>query len=109
MPPASCTRIRIVCAAAGPAFPGVTCTRAGYIYTIAGTQGVAGYSGDGQPSTSTTVAVNMPTGVAIDGAGNLYIADTGNSVIRKISASTGIITTIAGNGTIGYSGDGASA
>lgn len=98
-------RIRIVCAAAGPAFPGITCTKAGYIYTVAGTQGTSGYAGDGQPSISSTVEVNTPSGIAVDGAGNIYFADTGNHVVREISAATGIITTIAGTGTRGFSGD----
>jgi sugar lactone lactonase YvrE len=102
-------RIRIVCAAAGAAFPGITCTRPGYIYTVAGTQGTAGYSGDGQVSTASGVELNMPSGLAIDGAGNLYIADTSNNVVREISSSTGIITTIAGTGARGFSGDGAAA
>ena len=102
-------RIRIVCAAAGPAPFGITCRQAGFIYTIAGVDGVLGYTGDGQPSTSSSVTLNTPSGLAIDGAGNIYIADTGNHVIREISAANGIITTIAGTGTRGFSGDGAAA
>jgi serine protease AprX len=62
-----------------------------------------GYAGDGGPATA--ALVNQPTGVATDAAGNVYIADTGNKVVRKIDA-TGVITTIAGNGSDGYSGDG---
>jgi hypothetical protein len=53
--------------------------------------------------------LNDASGVAIDSFGNLYIADCGNYRIRKVDALTGIISTIAGNGTIGYSGDGFSA
>jgi sugar lactone lactonase YvrE len=102
-------RIRIVCAAAGPAFPGITCTKAGYIYTVAGTQGTSGYAGDGLASTSSTVEVNTPSGIAIDGAGNILFSDTGNHVVREISSATGILTTIAGTGTRGFSGDGAAA
>jgi hypothetical protein len=45
-------------------------------------------------------------GVAVDAGGNLHIADTGNCRIRKVAATTGIITTLAGNGTDGYSGGG---
>ena len=73
----------------------------GIISTFAG-NGTAGYSGDNGPATSAELKV--PVGVALDGAGNLYIADEGNSVIRKVNAS-GTITTIAGNNTVGYSGD----
>ncbi len=78
---------------------------AGVISTVAGT-GVAGYSGDGGTATSATL--NQPRGVAADSDGNLYIADSVNNVIRKVSAA-GTITTIAGTGTAGYSGDGAAA
>jgi hypothetical protein len=75
---------------------------AGIITTIAGT-GTAGYSGDGGPATA--AQLNALCGIAVDAAGNIYIADKGNSRIRKIN-SAGIITTIAGNGSAGYSGDG---
>ena len=64
---------------------------------------VAGYSGDGGPATS--ARLSSPLGLAVDTAGNLYVADNGNVVIRKVAAN-GIITTFAGNGTRGYSGDG---
>ena len=47
--------------------------------------------------------------MAVDASGNLYIADTGNNRIREVNHSTGIITTVAGNGTAGYSGDGGKA
>ena len=47
-----------------------------------------------------------PSGVAVDSNGNIYIADTNNNRIRKVNSTTGIITTIAGNGYAGYSGDG---
>ena len=66
------------------------------IATIAGT-GSAGYSGDNGPATSATL--NGPLSVALDSSGNLYIADTGNNRIRKLVLSTGVITTVAGNGT----------
>jgi len=74
----------------------------GTIRTIAGT-GVAGYSGDG--ISATTSKINGPMGLKIDAAGNIYIADYYNNRIRKIN-TTGIINTIAGNGTAGYLGDG---
>ena len=76
----------------------------GKIQTVAGSGGTQGYSGDGALATSATL--NQPQGLAMDAAGNLYIADTGNSVIREISAATGTISTIAGNGTPTYGGDG---
>ncbi|MFI5096581.1 MAG: NHL repeat-containing protein [Candidatus Acidiferrales bacterium] len=72
------------------------------IYTVAGT-GVSGYTGDGGPAQS--AELNSPYGVSIDALGNIYIADTGNRVIRKVDSS-GKITTIAGNGNQGYNGDG---
>jgi hypothetical protein len=75
----------------------------GVIITVAG-NGLFGYSGDGGPAI--LAELSDPTGAAVDSAGNLYFADPGNSVIRKVNASTGIVTTIAGTGTAGYSGDG---
>jgi RHS repeat-associated protein len=78
----------------------------GDISTVAG-NGTGGYSGDGGPATSSEL--NRPIGVAADDAGNLYIADEGNNRIRKVTASTGDISTVAGNGTQGYSGDGGAA
>ncbi len=75
----------------------------GIITTIAG-NGVAGYSGDNGLATS--AKLNDPSlGIAFDHAGNFYIADDGNNVIRKVTVATGIITTVAGNGTQGYTGD----
>ena len=79
----------------------------GAVTTVAGSPGLysqGGYSGDGGPATK--ALLSDPTGLALDGSGNLYIADTYNSVIRKVAAATGIITTVAGNGQWGYSGDG---
>jgi uncharacterized repeat protein (TIGR02543 family) len=73
----------------------------GTITTVAGT-GVAGYSGDDGPATSAQLF--NPTGVAVDTAGNLYIADSNNYRVRKVS-ELGTITTAAGTGTVGYSGD----
>ena len=75
----------------------------GTIATIAGT-GEEGYSGDGGPAAE--AQIDNPYGVAVDGAGNVYIADRGNNRIRKIDAATGTIATIAGTGHRGYSGDG---
>jgi trimeric autotransporter adhesin len=75
----------------------------GVITTVAG-NGTQGYSGDGGPATS--ASLNGPGGLAIDGAGDLYIADTGNSAIRMVSRQTGNISTVAGTGTYGYTGDG---
>ncbi|MCX6290134.1 MAG: IPTL-CTERM sorting domain-containing protein [Bacteroidetes bacterium] len=77
---------------------------AGIISTICGIPGNGGYSGDGGPATS--AQISGPQGLAVDAAGNLYIGDSGNNRIRKITTSTGIITTVAGNGNGGYSGDG---
>lgn len=73
----------------------------GIISTIAGSSS-PGYTGDGGPATAATLG--RPTGLAVDNAGNLYIADQDNHAIRKIDLS-GNITTVAGNGTPGYSGD----
>lgn len=73
------------------------------ISTVAGTRGSAGYSGDG--SAATAAQLYHPYSIAVDDAGNLYIGDGINAVIRKVS-TTGIITTIAGTGTRGYTGDG---
>jgi sugar lactone lactonase YvrE len=75
----------------------------GIITTVAG-NGIRGFSGDGGPATS--ASLNYPTGVAVDGSGNLFIADAANNRIRWVDASTGIITTVAGNGMPDYSGDG---
>jgi uncharacterized protein (TIGR03437 family) len=73
----------------------------GVIATVAG-NGTQGFSGDNGPATS--AQLNFPEGVAVDSAGNLYIADEGNNRIRKVS--DGVITTVAGNGARGFSGDG---
>lgn len=74
---------------------------AGMITTIAGT-GTAAYSGDG--SAAIEASIKNPSGIALDTEGNLYFADSGNQRIRKIDTS-GIISTVAGNGTYGFSGD----
>jgi sugar lactone lactonase YvrE len=74
----------------------------GVITTVAG-NGTFGYSGDN--GLATTAILNYPLSIAIDNLGNMYIADTNNNRIRKVDAITGVITTVAGNGTAGYSGD----
>jgi sugar lactone lactonase YvrE len=74
----------------------------GFISTFAGT-GIAGYSGDG--GSSKAARINLPSGLVIDAAGNVIFSDTGNNRIRKVS-KTGTITTIAGTGVAGFSGDG---
>jgi sugar lactone lactonase YvrE len=78
----------------------------GIITTVAG-NGAASFSGDGGPATS--ASLNNPRGVAVDGAGNLFIADFDNSRIRKVDHATQVISTVAGNGTRGFSGDGGAA
>ena len=79
-------------------------SQSGQISTVGG-NGTAGYGGDGGPATA--AMVNLPSGIAMDGAGNLYFADSGNNVIRRIDAVSGIITTVAGTPQLaGYSGDG---
>jgi hypothetical protein len=75
----------------------------GVITTIAG-NGVAGFSGDGGPATA--AQLNNPTGVHVVSNGHILIVDHANARIRKVDGNTGIITTIAGNGVHGFSGDG---
>jgi len=77
-------------------------TTDGTITTIAG-NGTPGFGGDNGPATGATLA--YPSGIAVDGSGNLYIADSANNRIRKIAAN-GTITTVAGSGTAGFGGDG---
>jgi len=75
----------------------------GIITTIAG-NGTAGYLGDGDPAA--IAELNAPIGVVVDAGGNVYIADYNNCVIREVTAATGIISTIAGTHSCGFSGDG---
>jgi len=78
----------------------------GNLTTVAGTCGTSGFAGDGGAATSALLA--SPKGTAVDVNGNLYIGDTSNNRVRFVSALTGVITTLAGTGTAGYGGDGAS-
>ena len=76
----------------------------GAITTVAGNGNKHGdNSGDGGPATAADLGV--PIGVAVDSAGDLFIADVGNDVIDEVNLATGLITTVAGNGTTGYGGD----
>ena len=104
-------RVRVVADSTGT-FYGVAMT-AGDIYTVAGI-GTGGSSGDGGPATS--AELNYPSGVAVDGSGNLVIADTDNNRVLVVAENSGTfygvamtagdIYAVAGNGTGGYSGDG---
>ena len=78
----------------------------GTISNYAGNGG-AGSSGDG--SAATSAQLNGPQGLALDAAGNLFIADTLNAKVRKVSSASGVITTVAGSGTPGFGGDGGAA
>ena len=75
---------------------------AGIISTIAG-NGVNGYNGDNQPATS--AELYLPSGVAVNGLGDVFIADQANSRVRKVDHATQVITTVAGTTTPGFSGD----
>ena len=81
---------------------GTTSSNAQVISTFAGT-GIAGFSGNG--GAATAAKINNPTGIAFDANGNTYISDYNNHQIRKVNAS-GVITTVVGTGTAGFSGDG---
>ena len=80
-------------------------SKTGIITTVAGSgpsgSGKGSFSGDGGPATDATL--DVPFGVAVDPAGNIFISDTANRRIRKVDASTGIMTTVAGDGTINFS------
>ncbi len=75
----------------------------GQMVTVAG-EATWIYSGDGGAATG--AAIFLPYGIAVDSAGNLFIADSGNNRIRKVTASSGAISTVIGNGILGFSGDG---
>lgn len=74
------------------------------ISTVAGNASPSSYSGDGQLAAG--ASLNNPNGVALDAAGDVFIADSFNNVVREVNAATGVISTVAGNGYSGYSGDG---
>jgi sugar lactone lactonase YvrE len=104
-------RVRVVAATAGT-FYGVP-MKANHIYTVAG-DGQRGYAGDGGPATGASLSV--VSGLSVDAAGNLVIADDGNNVVRVVAEATGTfygvpmtagdIYTVAGDGTAGFAGDG---
>ncbi len=75
----------------------------GLISTVAG-DGIPGFAGDGGPAVN--ASIGNPSGLIVDGAGNIYFADTNNNAIRRVDAVTHLITTVAGTGTQGYTGDG---
>jgi hypothetical protein len=77
------------------------------ISTVAGTPGAAGNSGDGGSAIS--AELNSPFGVKVDPAGDVYIADNASQVVRKVDVASGTISTIAGNASAGFSGDGTAA
>ena len=77
--------------------------KSGVLTRLAGASSASGYSGDGGPATS--AQLNSPEGLAVDAAGNVYVADSGNYVVRKVAAD-GTISTVVGNGTWGTAGDG---
>ena len=88
---------------AGSAKADLATSSSGGQMTVVAGNGIQGFSGDGGPSTS--ASLNQPSGVAVDAAGNLYIADFNNNRIRKVSPA-GTITTFAGNGVAAFAGDG---
>ena len=81
----------------------VSVPAAGPAFNIATVAGIGVYGGDNGPATA--AELNSPCGIAVDSSGDLFIADTDNNAIRKINASTHVITTVAGTSTYGYSGD----
>src|SRR5437868_12198586 len=76
--------------------------RSGVITTCAGC-GEAGYSGDGGPAGR--ARFNEPYGIAVDSSGNIYVADRHNHCVRRVDSASGTVTTFAGNGSAGFSGD----
>ncbi|MCC6131478.1 MAG: hypothetical protein IT186_16290, partial [Acidobacteria bacterium] len=79
-------------------------TGTGIITTVAGKMGTMGFAGDGGPATA--ALFSSPSGIAVDRSGNVFVADSTNYRVRKIDAETGVIRTVAGNGTRGTTGDG---
>ncbi|MFN2504388.1 MAG: hypothetical protein ABR540_09175 [Acidimicrobiales bacterium] len=96
-------RVRYVNFTASPVTVYGVTVEPGEIATVAGT-GLPGFNGDNQPATS--AQLNTPGGIDVDSAGNLFIADQANFRIRRVDRATGAITTVAGNGTSGATGDG---
>ena len=78
----------------------------GAIVTVAG-NGVYGYTGDGGPAVD--AALHGPDGIAVDSAGDVFFTQYNDNAVREVHAATGVITTVAGNGTAGFSGDGGQA
>jgi len=78
----------------------------GLLTTVAG-NGIQGYAGDG--GLATAASIDSPSGIALDAAGDLFLADTHNQRVRRVDAVTGVITTVAGTGQPGFSGDSAAA
>jgi uncharacterized protein (TIGR03437 family) len=86
------------------------CLAQGYIIsTVAGGNPYSPFYNIGNGQQATNAFLNSPSGVAVDAAGNIYIADTGNNEVRKVNAATGIISAFAGSTTGGFAGDGAAA
>jgi len=77
--------------------------KTGLLETVAGS-GVCGYSGDGGPAKE--ARLKAPAEIAFDGKGNLFVADAGNNLVRRVDRKTGVITTVAGNRLPNYAGDG---
>ncbi len=96
-------KVSTVTTAIPTSYPSLSPHSISVISTIAGT-GTASYSGDNGLATSATL--NGPSGIVIDASGNVFFSDFNNNRVRKITASTGIITTYAGTGSSSYSGDG---
>ncbi len=97
--------VTVVASNGSSIFSGFTVGTSGRIATVAG-QGTAGFGGDNIQAVS--ARLNWPADVAVDAEGNLFIADTENDRIRKVDPG-GVVTTVAGNGTRGFSGDGGAA
>src|SRR6266403_1945958 len=75
-----------------------------WVITTAVGTGERGFGGDGGPATQ--ARFNEPYGIAVDKAGNVYVADRHNHCVRRMDSAAGVITTLAGNGSAGLSGDG---
>jgi sugar lactone lactonase YvrE len=104
--------IRVINPGTQPVTIAGTTIQGGNILTVAGNLGQRGYSGDGEPPTATTpspVLLDSPWDVFVDTSNNIFIADSDNGAIREVVAAATVIQTIAGNGTLGFSGDGGSA